>query len=262
MTITSTRQPEVGGVTNPAELLIREARAATRRRRQRVLVIVVSVLVAMVAGFLVVGNSGPPKHVNAPVTTDPGSVGVPKTTPYPSTLKMQRGLYDGGGHIPALPWGRVIPASQLRWIKFKSAGAIDEWGVWRPNGDRGLYPVRSMDGGVHWTAAGPLLATDWVGGGIYYVGKVISDGPTSVVMVSNAVIDVTTDGGRQWYQYLNAASDWIISGQPVSVSIGIRIRPFPDGDLPKGSYATYVLNDARHEWVRTSESVGAEEGKS
>jgi hypothetical protein len=119
-----------------------------------------------------------------------------------------------------------------------------------------------MDGGVHWTAAGPLLATDWVGGGIYYVGKVISDGPTSVVMVSNAVIDVTTDGGRQWYQYLNAASDWIVSGQPVSVSIGIRIRPFPDGDLPKGSYATYVLNDARHEWVRTGESIGAEEGRS
>jgi len=256
MTVTSTRQPEVSGVTDPAELLIREARAASRRRRQRVLVIVVAVLVATVAGFLAVGNSGPPKHVNAPVNTDPGSVGVPKTLPYPATLKMQRGLYDGGGHIPALPWGRVIPASQLRWINIKSSGAIDEWGVWRPNGDGGLYPVRSTDGGVHWTAAGPLLATDWAGGGIYYVGKVISDGPTSVVMVSNAVIDVTTDGGRQWYQYLNPASDWIIGGQPVSVSIGIRIRPFPDGNLPKGSYATYVLNDARHEWVRTSQSIG------
>ena len=256
MTVTSTRQPEVGGGTDSAELLIREARAASRRRRQRVLVIVVAVLVATMAGSLVVGNGGPPKHVNAPVNTDPGSVGLPKTSPYPSTLKMRFGMYEGGGHLRALPWGRVIPASQLRWINIKSSSAIDEWGVWRPNGDGGLYPVRSLDGGVRWMAAGPLLATDWVGGGIYYVGKVISDGPTSVVMVSNAVIDVTTDGGRQWYQYLNAASDWIISGQPVSVSIGIRIRPFPDGDLPTGSYANYVLSDARHEWVRTSESTG------
>jgi hypothetical protein len=108
-------------------------------------------------------------------------------------------------------------------------------------------------------AAGPQLATDWAGGGIYYVNKVISDGTSSVVMVSNAVIDVTTDGGRRWFQYLNPASDWIISFQAVSVSIGLRIRPFPDGDLPKGSYATYILNDSRHEWVRTSESVGAAE---
>jgi hypothetical protein len=75
-------------------------------------------------------------------------------------------------------------------------------------------------------------------------------------MVSNAVIDVTTDGGRHWYQYLNPASDWIVSAQPVGVSIGIRIRPFSDGDLPKGSYATYVLNAGRHEWVRTSLSLG------
>jgi hypothetical protein len=198
--------------------------------------------------------------VNAPVNTEPKSLGVAKTSPYPATLKMQRGLYEGGGHVPSRPWGSVVPASQSRWINVKSSGA--EWGVWRPNGEAGLYPVRSTDGGVHWTTAGPLLATDWAGGGIYYVGKVISDGPTSVVMVSNAIIDVTTDGGRQWYQYLNAASDWIISGEPVSVSIGIRIRPFPDGDLPKGSYATYVLNIARHEWVRTSEAIGVAGGKS
>jgi hypothetical protein len=222
---------------------------------------VIAVLALTVTGFLVVGNSGPPKQVNTPVNTDPSSVGVGKTSPYPATLKMRLGMYEGGGHLPALPWGRLIPAKQSRWINIKSSG-IEEWGLWRLNGDGGLYPVRSMDGGVRWRAAGPLLATDWAGGGIYYVGKVISDGPTSVVMVSNAVIDVTTDGGRRWYQYLNPASDWIISGQPVSVSIGIRIRPFPDGDLPKGSYATYVLNDARHAWVRTSESVGAEEGKS
>jgi hypothetical protein len=164
-------------------------------------------------------------------------------------------MYEGGGHLPASPWGRVIPASQSRWITVRSSGT-DEWGVWRPNGGGGLYPVRSMDGGVRWMAAGPLLATDWVGGSIYYVGKVIADGPSSVVMVSNAVIDVTTDGGRQWFQYLNAASDWIITGQPVGVSIGLRIRPLPDGNLSRGSYATYVLNDPRHEWVRTAQSLG------
>jgi hypothetical protein len=261
MTFTPTRQPEVGEALDSTELLIREARAASRRRRQCVLVIVIAVLVATVAGILATRNGGPSGNVNAPVNNEPRSLGVAKTSPYPATLKMQHGMYEGGAHFPTPRWGRFIPAKQSRWINIKSSG-IDEWGVWRPNGDGGLYPVRSTDSGVRWRAAGPLLATDWAGGGIYYVGKVISDGPSSVVMTNGAVIDVTTNGGRQWYQYLNPAGEWIISGQPVSVSIGIRIRPFPNGDLPKGSYATYVLNDARHEWVRTSESVGAEEGKS
>jgi hypothetical protein len=239
---------------DPSELLIREARAASRRRRMRVLALVIAVSVATLAGFLAAGNRGPATIAGTALNTQPRSVGGARTSPYPATLKMRHGMYEGGGHVAALPWGTVVPASQSRWIKPKSSGATAVWGVWRPNGEGGLYPVRSTDGGVRWTAAGPLLATDWVVGGIYYVNRVISDGPSSVVMVSNAVIDVTTDGGRQWYQYLNAASDWIISGQPVSVSIGIHIRPFPDGYLPKGSYATYVLNAARHEWIRTGQS--------
>jgi hypothetical protein len=256
MTITTTRQPELGEASEPSELLIREARAASRRRRFRVLVIAVVGLAAVLTGFLATGNHGPARSVGTAVNTAPRSLGGAKSSPYPATLKMQFGMYEGGGHLPALPWGKVIPASQSRWIDIKSPAAIDEWGVWRPNGDGGLYPVRSLDGGVHWRAAGPLLATDWAGGGIYYVGKVISDGPSSVVMVSNAVIDVTTDAGRQWYQYLNPASDWIISGQKLSVSIGIRIRTIPGHGSPKRSYAIYVLNTARREWVRITQSIG------
>lgn len=257
MIITPTRQHEVGETTEPAELLIREARAASRRRRQRVLAVVIAATVATVTGFLAAGNNGPSKHVNTSVNTEPKTVAAAKASPYPATLKMRRGMYEGGIGVPVrvLPWGTILPSKQLRWIEVKSPKSGVEWGVWRVNGDGGLFPVRSIDGGVHWRAAGPQLANAWVGGGIYFVSKVISFGPSAVVMVSNAVIDVSTDGGRQWYQYLNPDSDWIISGQAVSVSIGIRIHPFPNGNLPKGSYATYVLNHTRHEWVRTGQSV-------
>jgi hypothetical protein len=256
MTITPTRPPELGEVATPAELLIREARAASRRRRQRVVAVVIAVLVVSLTGFLAVAHHGPAKRVNTPVNTEPRSFAGAKTSPYPATLKMRRGLYDGGGGNPSLPWGTVLSASQSRWVTIKSSGPNDEWGVWRENGDPGQFPVRSIDGGVHWRAAGPQLATDWAGGGIYFVGKVIPEGPSSVVMVSNAVIDVTTDGGRHWYQYLNAASDWIISAQAVNEGIGLRIRPFPDGNLPKRSYAIYVLSSTHHEWIRTRMSVG------
>jgi hypothetical protein len=256
VTIAPTRPREVVETTVPAELLIKEARAASRRRRRRVVAVVIAVLATTVTGFVAAGNSGPPKHVGTPVNTEPRSIVGAKAS-FPATLKMQHGMYEGGFdvHVRGLPWGTRLPAGQARWIKVKSPIASVEWGVWRDNGDGGLFPVRSTDGGVQWTAAGPQLANAWVGGGIYFVNRVISDGPTSVVMVSNAVIDVTTDGGRQWYQYLNGASDWIIVGQPVSVSIGLRIRFIPDGKFSKRGYATYVLNDTRHEWVSTGQSV-------
>jgi hypothetical protein len=216
---------------------------------------VIAILAATFTGFLVTGNSGSAKDANTPVNTDPNSVAGAKAS-FPATLKMRRGLYDGGGDNRALPWGTVLPAAQSRWVSLKSSGPAGEWGVWRPNGELGMFPVRSIDGGAQWTSAGPQLATDWAGGGIYFVNHVIAEGPSSAVMVSNAVIDVATDGGRQWYQYLNTASDWIIGSQAVSLSIGLRIHMFPDGQFAKRGYATYVLNATRHEWVRTGESFG------
>jgi hypothetical protein len=218
--------------------------------------LVIGVLALTVIGVSVAGNSGPRRSARTDVNNNASSVAASKSSPYPVTLKMRTGLFDGGGVNRALPWGTVLPVTQARWITIKSSGPVVEWGVWRKNGEVGVWPVRSTNGGATWKAAGPQLATDWAGGGIYFISKVISIGPSSVVMVSNAVIDVTTDRGRHWYQYLNPASDWIVSAQPVSVSIGIRIRPFPDGNLPKGSYATYVLNSSRHEWFRTALSLG------
>jgi hypothetical protein len=174
---------------------------------------------------------------------------------YPATLKMQHGLYEANT-ARALPWGTILTVAQSRWVTLKSSGAVDRWGVWKEHGEAGQFPVRSTDGGAHWMAAGSQLASDWVGGGIYYVSKVIPEGLTSVVMVSNAVIDVTSNGGRQWYQYLNPASDWIMSAHVVKGGIGLRVRPFPDGNLPKGSYANYVLDVTHQEWRCTGQSVG------
>jgi hypothetical protein len=91
---------------------------------------------------------------------------------------------------------------------------------------------------------------------MFYVVAVISESASSVVMVNNAVIDVTPDGGHQWYQYVNAAGDWTIARHPVSDGIGLRVSPGPDKTLPKESYATYVLVVAQHKWQRTGQSGG------
>lgn len=103
--------------------------------------------------------------------------------------------------------------------------------------------------------AGPMLATDWAGGGLYYVSKVFSESPTAVVMVSNSVIDVSTDGGHQWYQYLNTWDNWDITPYPTSGAIELRISGASYAKLPKGSYALYLLNVADHQWHRIRQTI-------
>jgi len=177
------------------------------------------------------------------------------SSPYPATLTMQRGLTESAaGH--ALPWGTSLTAAQARRVTLRSSGPTYRWGVWKEYAGPGQFPVRSIDGGAHWTAAGPQLATDWAGGAIYFVTRVISESSSAVVMVSNAVIDVTTDGGHQWYQYLNGADNWSIAARAVSGGgIGLRVSPASYATLPKASYALYVLDVAHHQWRRTGQSL-------
>jgi hypothetical protein len=177
------------------------------------------------------------------------------SSPYPATLTMQRGLSQSNG-VPALTWGTTLTAAQARWVTAKSSGRIDRWGVWEEDGWPAEFPVRSTDGGAHWTAAGPMLATDFTGGAIFYVHQVIAEGSSAVVMVSNAVIDVSTDSGHQWYQYVNGADNWMMTEYAVpGGGIGLRISPASHAELPKGSYAIYVLNVAHHQWHRTMQSL-------
>ncbi|HEY5266424.1 MAG TPA: hypothetical protein VIJ40_06390 [Acidimicrobiales bacterium] len=178
------------------------------------------------------------------------------SAPYPATLTMKRGLTESAtGH--SLPWGTTLTVAQARRVTLRSTGLTYRWGVWQEHAGPGQFPVRSVDGGAHWTAAGPQLATDWVGGGIYLVNKVISESSSSVVMVSNAVIDITINGGHQWYQYLNAADNWSIATHSVrGGGIGLRVSPASYATLPKASYALYVLDVAHHLWRRTGQSLG------
>lgn len=179
------------------------------------------------------------------------------SSPYPPVMTMQHGLeFSSIATHYELPWGTRLTAAQARWVTIRSSGSAYRWGVWKDDGGPPTFPVRSTDGGTTWTEAGPQLATDWAGGGLFYVSRVLPEGPSAVVMVSNSVIDVTTDGGHQWYQYLNADDNWSVTSHPDGAAISIRVGPTSySNNLPKQSYAIYVLNVARHQWLRTRESL-------
>jgi hypothetical protein len=177
------------------------------------------------------------------------------SSPYPATLTMQPGLSQSN-FVPALPWGTTLTAAQARWVTLKSSGRTDRWGVWEEGGGPAEFPVRSTDGGARWTAAGPLLATDWVGGSMFMVHKVIPEGSSGVVMAGYSVIDVSTDSGRQWYQYVYGGFDWVVAAHAVlGGGIGLRISAESYPRLPRPSYAIYVLDVAHHQWHRTMQSL-------
>lgn len=176
-------------------------------------------------------------------------------SPFPATLKMQRGLTESSAVRP-LPWGTELPSSQTKWVTFRSSGLGVEWGVWKKDGGPSEFPVRSSDHGVHWEAAGSLLATDWAGGGIFMVNRVLAEGPSSVVIVSNAVIDFTSDTGHVWYQFVNSADDWSITSYPRQAGrIAIRVGPASYAYLPKHSFAIYALDAASYRWVRVKQTL-------
>ncbi len=183
---------------------------------------------------------------------------VPAPSPYPATLTMSPGLtFSNVSHH--LAWGTALTPAQVRWVKLTAVGPDDsEWGVWDPRGYPSTYPVRSTDGGATWTAAGPQLASDWAGGGIFYVTGVIPESPTAVVMVSDATIDVTVDGGRRWYQYTNGAGGWTMTPcRAAGDSICLRIGPAPYTTfLPTTSHADYLLDVTTHAWHRIRQTLG------
>jgi hypothetical protein len=191
-----------------------------------------------------------PTVVAALVVAFPVSLAGAVAAPYPSTLTMQHGLLFSNAVSNIPKWGTELTAAEARWVTIKSASDVDRWGVWKMGGESETVAVRSVNGGVTWKVAGPMLATDWAGGGLYYVSKVFGEGLKNVVMVSNSVIDVSTDGGRQWYQYVNTADNWNIKSYSTSAGMELRVGGASYAQLPKDSYALYLFNVAHHQWHR------------
>lgn len=260
MSVVETREVVEVPPPHAVTVLVEEARLRARRRRLRLAFVVILAL----ATPLALGNYGA-RRIGGAVATDhqgPGNSSLATssqdavTSPYPLTLQMTPGLlFATATRAPA--WGTSLGAAQNRWVKVVSTGPTWRWGVWRPNGVAPLYPVRRASATSPWTAAGPALASDWVGGGIYYVTRVIGESRSSALFVSNAVIDLTTDAGHHWFQYVNPEDIWSMTRYNLSGRPGLRVGPDQWATRPpRRSYALYVLQAEEHRWHRVSQFLG------
>lgn len=198
------------------------------------------------------GRSRSPLIGTAALAVSGVALGPRVYSSYPAVLPMEPGLSQSTIER-AMPFGTVLSSAQTASVRLVSTSGSCRWGVLQAGHGAAMFPVKSVNGGSRWTAAGPLLAADWAGGSIYFVTKVFSVSSSVVVMVSNAVIDLTTDGGRQWFQYVQPGDDWSMTVHTLAGGLSyLSVRPTSYSTLPKGSYALYVFDRASDRWSRTS----------
>ncbi len=180
------------------------------------------------------------------------------SSPYPLTLQATAGLLFSKQDT-FIARSTALDAVQDRDVALVSSAGTTRWGVLNPPCGATQYPVRSLDAGHSWSVEGPALATDWAGGSLYCATATIAVSASEVIYVSDSVIDVSTDVGRHWYQYVWAADDWSMTRHVFTDgTIGLRVGPdrwAAGSSMPVHSYALYRYQVAAHRWRRVAESL-------
>jgi hypothetical protein len=162
-----------------------------------------------------------------------------------------------------LHFGSEVPFEpHVRRICENVSQEIDQWSVWCDGAAQ--YPVVSVDRGSQWVIAGPVLANDWAGGGIYYTTHVTACDAHIVAITASGVTDTSFDGGRTWYQFGSAFSltgFWTMTvigcaGSTRGTGTGVELRVVSNvaGAPRESGWATYVTTNGQT-WRRVSQQV-------
>ena len=154
--------------------------------RDKQLLAVAAVIAAggAVAGVALAGSSSARLRTHASATT-----------PTPA------GHLTGGRIGPRHGWPTIAPGTVVKSSDLFTdrvfANTSDGFAL--ANHGSAQYPVRSVDGGRSWRIDGPQLHVDAADGaeGVGYVGLV---GPRTFFAYGSSVVDVTTNGGRTWWE--------------------------------------------------------------
>lgn len=114
------------------------------------------------------------------------------------------------------------------------------------------YPARTLDGGRTWRIDGPQFHVD-AADGAEAVGSVGVAGPRTLFAYGSSVVDVTTDGGRVWWEtFLGELVVAVVPG------VGHDLVAYVQQPSGRGSAAStwqYVSSDGGRHW-RLSTALG------
>lgn len=110
------------------------------------------------------------------------------------------------------------------------------------------YPARSRDGGRSWRIDGPQVHVDAADGaeGVGYVGVA---GPLTYFAYGSSAVDVTTDGGRTWWEaFLGELVASVVPGPGTELVAYVQQQLDPNRITPAATWQ-YVSRDGGRQWV-------------
>jgi hypothetical protein len=227
-------------------------RSCTRPARRRAgLGLVASAAILAVnaapAGTLRADNAG---HAAALISVAAQSAG-----PIAPRLLTAGRLHPRAGPGPLEQPGTVVSASNLFSNRvFVNANV----GFALANGNNAQYPVVSTDGGRQWRIDGPQVHVDAADGpeAVQFVGIT---GPRTYFVYGSSVVDVTTDGGRVWWETLLGEEVMAVVPSSADVLVAYVEQSVSNQHLNPAVTWQYISRDGGRHW-RYSTSFGGLSG--
>src|SRR5262249_43401415 len=150
----------------------------------------------------------------------------------------------------AVARGTVVkPADLFTTRVFANASPV---GFALANVDSAQYPARSVDSGQTWRIDGPQVhinAAD-AAEGVGYVGVA---GPRTFVTYGSEAVDVTTNGGRTWWEtFLGELVVAVVPGPRNELVADVQQQLDPNSKSLAAVTWQYVSRDGGRHWVYSS----------
>jgi hypothetical protein len=118
------------------------------------------------------------------------------------------------------------------------------------------YPVLSLDAGRTWRIDGPQVHIDAADApeGVGYVGVA---GPHTFFAYGSSAVDVTTDGGRSWWEtFLGELVVAVVPGPRHELVAYVQQQLDPNGSSLAAATWQYVSRDGGRHWVYSASLGG------
>lgn len=146
----------------------------------------------------------------------------------------------------AVPRGTAVKQADLFSTRVFASASV---GFALANVDSAQYPARSLDGGRTWRIDGPQVHINAADGpeAVEFVGVA---GPRTFFTYGSEAVDITTDGGRTWWEtFLGELVVAVVPGPRNSLLAYVQQQLDPNSSSLAAVTWQYISRDGGRHWV-------------